>query len=168
QIAGAPYDGALSSSMSHPSNPSPTSSNRMIRFGQKDGSPHLLQIRWTSLSTTTLQTIQAVGSSVIFLHAPTDGVLHGSIKSSDIGDRGRSMATNLHLQQLRPLDGCVMMNTATMAARSGDPSLRTDHSSKTQVLPTAHASSSAPIGRRFQIWASIEFPSHGKPITNPP
>ncbi|KAL6000591.1 hypothetical protein ACLOJK_024290 [Asimina triloba] len=154
--------------MSHPWNPSPASSNRMIRSGQKDGSPHLLQIRWTSLSTTTLQTVQAVGSSVIFLHAPTDGVLHDNTKSSDIGDRGRPTATHLHLQQLRPLDGCMTMNMATMAARSGEPSSRTDHSSRTQVLPTAHASSSAPIGRRFQIWASIEFPSNGKPITNPP
>ncbi|KAL5978882.1 hypothetical protein ACLOJK_018777 [Asimina triloba] len=151
--------------MSHPWNPSPASSNRMIRSGQKDGSPHLLQIRWTSLSTTTLQTVQAVGSSVTFLHAPTDDVLHGSSKSSD---RGRSTAIHLHLQQLRPLDGCVTMNTATMAARSGVPSSRTDHSSKTHVHPIAQASSSAPIGRRFQIWASIEFPSHGKPIANPP
>ncbi|KAL5978879.1 hypothetical protein ACLOJK_018774 [Asimina triloba] len=81
------------------------------------------------------------------IHAPTDGVLHSSSKSSAIGDKGRSTATHLHLQQLRPLDGCVTMNTATMAARSGDPSSRIDHSSKTHVLPTAQASASAPIGR---------------------
>ncbi|KAL5988738.1 hypothetical protein ACLOJK_026839 [Asimina triloba] len=81
------------------------------------------------------------------IHVPTDGVLHGSSKSRHIGDRGRSTATHLHLQQLQPLDGCVTMNTAIMAARSGDPSSRTNHSNKTHVLPTAQASASAPIGR---------------------
>ncbi|KAL5992463.1 hypothetical protein ACLOJK_013382 [Asimina triloba] len=70
--AGAPYDGAPSSSTSHPWNPSLASSNRTIRSGKKDGSPQLLQIWQTSSSSGRLHTVQTMGSSVTFFSTSDD------------------------------------------------------------------------------------------------